>query len=188
MCSTHSTRSLRQPAKYSDLGRSTAAERSRKVSISKDARAISVSRSTAQVRTTTQSVVSIHSISPPPSVSTAATSLSTASGSAVALDALRALDRPASTPGAAYTLLSTLAYYTPYPFKASAHQPTVRPRIPAHHSVGRRRTRANYSLDANSKLAPFPGSARLALPPPLAGSGRGPMLQDPPTEEWVDED
>ncbi len=78
----HSTRSsVRQPGtgRYADLGIRTGGERSRKVSVSKDARAISVSRSTAQVRTTTHSVVSVHSISPPASVSTAATSLSTAS-------------------------------------------------------------------------------------------------------------
>ncbi|GAK62048.1 uncharacterized protein PAN0_001c0245 [Moesziomyces antarcticus] len=191
--SINSTRSsVRQPAtgRYAELGIRTGGERSRKVSVTKDARAISVSRSTAQVRTTTHSVVSVHSISPPPSVSTAATSLSTASGSAVAVSALRALERPPSS-GGAYGLLSTLAYYTPYAFKpapAQPQQPVVRTRIPAHHSVGRRRTRANYSLDSNSKLAPFPGSARLALPPPLAGSGKGPMLQNPPNEEWVDED
>lgn len=116
-------------------------------------------------------------------------------------------------------LISGLAYYSGYSSwyaspasPSSPTPPAVRtsvvstarpistaprgPRIPSQHSIGRKRTRANYKLENNSKLHPFPGSLGKRAAKPLKDSlaanqpsphtspGKGVRDLPPPISGW----
>lgn len=110
------------------------------------------------------------------------------------LSTLRKLDKSKTASRESYSakLIDNLAYYSGYSWYYTSNTPSSKPSGVRNGSIGRKQTRANYKLENNAKLHPFPSASTPKsnhlhnnpnLPPIITGWGLGRMHRLPSTAQ-----